>query len=411
VDRPTVVNREGNVYAQARVNLPERVLTIVTSLPLILSATVVFWMPKGVSLVPYAVAVAIVFSLIFSGKRQIVSAITTSRYLWLLLVFSSYSTFLYFYNGHSFRELKALLSCCFFASFYDHKVIKDKFIAYIVAIATIGIIIYASIFTLIIPSNRLDKFFNPIPYSTYCAVISLIGFSLYFHFKEKKLKLLMIVSFVVPFIVIFITQTRTVIVGLTCSILLVLFSIYKIQFKRTIRTGPIALSLLIISIVAALSIPLFSKTMKEIEQMESGTESHSMGIRMQLWSVAPDLIVKAPILGQGRAYYGEIETLYEQGTLGKEVLGHHAHNQALDVWIKKGIVGLIILYTILFYPLFYSLKYEKELWRKNISIGLSTLYFIGGLTDVPLSNPLTMYLYYFLIITICIPITRLPDPV
>lgn len=77
----------------------------------------------------------------------------------------------------------------------------------------------------------------------------------------------------------------------------------------------------------------------------------------------------------------------------------HYHNQFLNKMVKSGSLGLILLISILIYPLA-RVKHLQPL-TKYITIGAVTLFFIAGLTDVPFNHPQPLMLYLLFLVPIC----------
>lgn len=77
----------------------------------------------------------------------------------------------------------------------------------------------------------------------------------------------------------------------------------------------------------------------------------SVGQRLEQWRLAVHLIEQRPISGWGLAGYPAAkQKMVDQGLAHPSVMEYgHAHNEILDMWVKRGLLGLILL--LLFYAI------------------------------------------------------------
>ncbi|AOF53405.1 RfaL protein [Rodentibacter caecimuris] len=92
----------------------------------------------------------------------------------------------------------------------------------------------------------------------------------------------------------------------------------------------------------------------DIVRYEKNNANTSLGLRFEMWKSAVGMIKEKPVLGWGEQGATEkrkqdVETKVVAGHIGQFT---HAHNQYLDDFSKRGIVGLIAFLAILFVPLF-----------------------------------------------------------
>jgi O-antigen ligase len=121
-----------------------------------------------------------------------------------------------------------------------------------------------------------------------------------------------------------------------------------------------------------------------------------------MWMLAPEFIKQKPILGHGEEQREILKGKLKNGEMSKNLfhdVSAHYHNQFLDKMVKYGVVGLTLLMALLLYPLMRVKKLPSL--DTYIVIGLVSLFFIAGLTDVPFNHPQTMMLYLFFIVPIC----------
>ncbi|OOF55171.1 RfaL protein [Rodentibacter genomosp. 2] len=92
----------------------------------------------------------------------------------------------------------------------------------------------------------------------------------------------------------------------------------------------------------------------DITRYEKNNANTSLGLRFEMWKSAVEMIKEKPILGWGEK--GATEKR-KQDVKMKAVAGNigqfnHAHNQYLDDFSKRGIVGFIAFLAILLVPLY-----------------------------------------------------------
>lgn len=92
----------------------------------------------------------------------------------------------------------------------------------------------------------------------------------------------------------------------------------------------------------------------DVHQYVSGAERDtSLGLRFEMWRGASSLIRERPLLGWGEAgYQAEMVRLGQQGdiTMAATQFGH-AHNEFVDAFAKRGMVGLFVLLFLYLVPM------------------------------------------------------------
>ena len=83
-----------------------------------------------------------------------------------------------------------------------------------------------------------------------------------------------------------------------------------------------------------------------------------MGARFDMWENAFVAIKESPIFGHGsRGYELFRNKQIESGSMAKTTLQFNSlHNQFLESWVKRGLLGFIGLIVILFVPFIYFMK-------------------------------------------------------
>ncbi len=112
----------------------------------------------------------------------------------------------------------------------------------------------------------------------------------------------------------------------------------------------------------------------------------SVGIRLQMWVIALDMIRDAPLLGQGIDSYHEVLRRPELGIPPDSVLFLYSnvHNQYLDMAMKMGLVGAVLFFAPLGVALVVGLRFaldpERRVWGLAI-LWVGGSYAIYGLTQ------------------------------
>lgn len=83
------------------------------------------------------------------------------------------------------------------------------------------------------------------------------------------------------------------------------------------------------------------------------TQDTSLGARFEMWKGAAHLIADKPLLGWGETGYRQgMAQLVEQGIINPVVLEFgHAHNEFIDAFAKRGLVGLTALLLLYVVPM------------------------------------------------------------
>jgi O-antigen ligase len=102
----------------------------------------------------------------------------------------------------------------------------------------------------------------------------------------------------------------------------------------------------------------------------------SVGTRLEMIRATQYFFKDAPVLGVGPGNYQQKAREYaEQHLVHREISNHgHPHNAFLEALFSKGLVGLLSLLVMLFYPLVYFLLTYKQS-RQTAALG--TMHIVG----------------------------------
>ena len=93
----------------------------------------------------------------------------------------------------------------------------------------------------------------------------------------------------------------------------------------------------------------------------------SIGQRLEQWRLAVRLIEERPVTGWGPDGYTQAkQAMVNQGFAHPSVMNYgHAHNEILDMWVKRGLGGLAILFFFYTAPLYVFWPTSSRLARTN----------------------------------------------
>jgi len=387
-------------------NLIKRNLSLLLILPYFIAVTGMLVLDSGdKKLIPFII-LSIIISIYLNKKEQIIKNLK-SPFIWLLSLLCVYTIFGYYYYGASSREIRALLGSTIFLMFFPYHILTQRMIQWIVLVGSFTVCINSIYFNLYIGIERDAGYINPIPYATACALISIIAFSLLLDNFPLKGKVLPLIAFLLSLPPIILSETRGIWLAFTLSIFFI-FIAKCIKYPPSKRK--ILLTFIFTAVLTSTGAFLFKgkinerydRTIYEIERVQSNDYSTSIGLRLQMWMLAPELIKQKPILGHGQEQREILKYKLKNGEISNHLFhfaSAHYHNQFLDKMVKSGIIGLILLIGLLLYPIMKIKKLPSI--DAYIVIGLVSLFSIAGLTDVPFNHSQPMMLYLLFLAPIC----------
>ncbi|CAH6801379.1 O-antigen ligase [Vibrio chagasii] len=384
----------------------KQVYTALLLLPYFFAVTGMLVLDSGDKKMIPLFLISIIVSILVFKKETILSNIQ-SPFVWLIGTSCIYTVFSYYYHGSSSRELRALIGVTLFLIAFPYQILTQKVIQWVVLIGSLAIFSNSVYFNVYISTGRNAGYINPIPYSTTCALISIIAFSLLLGNSHLKGKTLPLVAFLLSLPPIVLSETR----GIWLALIL---SFFIIIVAKCIKNPPsrkyILFSFIFTAILTSTGTLLFkdkineryNQTIYEIKKIQSNDYNTSVGFRLQMWMLAPELIKQKPILGHGQEQREILKDKLEHGEISRPLYYYasaHFHNQFLDKMVKSGIIGVILVIGLLLYPLMTVRKSPTP--GTYMVIGLVSLFFIASLTDVPFNHPQPLMLYLLFLVPIC----------
>ncbi|CAH7460093.1 O-antigen ligase family protein [Vibrio chagasii] len=387
-------------------NLIKRNLSILLLLPYFIAVTGMLVLDGGdKKIIPFIIVSTIISILLY--KKELIVKNLKSPFIWLLSLLCSYTIFSYYYHGASSREMRALLGAMLFLLFFPYQILTQRVIQWIVLAGSFIVCINSIYFNLYMGIERNAGYINPIPYATSCALLSIVAFSLLLDTCSLKRKALPLIAFLLSLPPIILSETRGIWLAFSLSI-------FFIFIAKCTKNPPSKSQILLVFIFTAILTSTgaflfkdkinerYNQTIYEVKKIQSGDYNTSVGLRLQMWMLAPELIKQKPILGHGQEQREILKGKLKNGEISTHLYRYasaHYHNQYLDKMVKSGVIGLILAIGLLLYPLMRVAKLSSL--DKYIVIGLVSLFFIAGLTDVPFNHSQTLMLYLLFLVPIC----------
>lgn len=224
-------------------------------------------------------------------------------------------------------------------------------------------------------------------YSTsgiYCSIGLIIAFC--FFLQKPKSKKSMFFLFFMMLSLLF-TQKRGPLVFAVCSCMVMYFIYKKINIKTIMKFIVIIAALGVALIFAYNNIESINHALSRFVEFSDDNADISNG-RMPLYELAIDIFKENPVFGIGwggyRYEYGKYKFLGTAETM-------NAHNIYLQVLSEIGIVGFVLIFSLMIYTFIKTIQIlrkkdecylsESEQWMMMLSVGIQTLFFLSGIVE------------------------------
>lgn len=235
--------------------------------------------------------------------------------------------------------------------------------------------------------NNPSPFMFWIDYSIFTAFTAILLLSRLFsnHYLKKE-KILMFLFFLSTIGNLFLGMGRTGQVAFIVAIIVMIVLHLKINFKSIFIT----LTLIITIYGAGYIISDTFKTrvqsgISDIQKIQNHNYDTSWGIRIVYWMITYDILKENPFFGVGVGDYEqalkkklELNNYPISESTQDFMLKYHAHNQYLMVIIQIGLLGLLLLFNIVYQ--LYRMKIEDDEIKK-LSLLFLTIYFISSMAE------------------------------
>lgn len=191
--------------------------------------------------------------------------------------------------------------------------------------------------------------------------------------------------------------------------LLVLYRAYGREISVRWRVG-----LLTLVVMAGLAVFMTPQTGMQARVLEAFSDvalyvsgdnlATSVGLRFEMWQGAIQLIAERPLLGWGeQGYYTAMQALADAGAIHADAARYgHAHNEFLDAFAKRGVMGLAVLLAIYIVPLrlFVAQLQVSDLSRRSLASAgalLCVAYIDFGFSQTFLEHNSGVMMFAFLL--------------
>ena len=203
--------------------------------------------------------------------------------------------------------------------------------------------------------------------------------------QSRKLGMLLWIVALTSLFIQFHQNGRILLLATLVAVLLMAFLRYKIEIRRFIG---ILISVLIVAAIFAYSSPVFQDRLiqakSDIELLQQGNYSSSLGYRLAMWDVGLHAIAERPLSGYGTGaperYFDNTILTYKDG-IYKDLPGFqktsHYHNDWIEIGMHIGVPGMLAL-------LFLYWGWYQAFKRNRLAIlgaGLVSYIILAGFTD------------------------------
>lgn len=190
--------------------------------------------------------------------------------------------------------------------------------------------------------------------------------------------------------------------------LLVLYRAYGRQMPRNWRVGlqilVVMVCLMVIMIPQTGVLARVLEAFSDIALYFSGENLvTSVGLRFEMWQGATQLIAERPLLGWGeQGYHTAMKELADGGAIHVDAARYgHAHNEFLDAFAKRGVIGLAVLLALYLVPLrlFVAQLRVSDLNQRSLAAAgtlLCVAYIDFGLSQTFLEHNSGVMMFSFL---------------
>ncbi|AEJ00435.1 O-antigen polymerase [Nitrosomonas sp. Is79A3] len=203
--------------------------------------------------------------------------------------------------------------------------------------------------------------------------------------RSKKLGILLWIVAIALIFIQFHQNGRILLLATLIAVLLMAFLRYKIEIRKFIG---ILISVSIVTVIFAYNSPVFQDRLiqakNDIELLQQGNYSSSLGYRLAMWDVGLHAIAERPLSGYGTGsperYFDNAILTYKNGIykdLPEFQETSHYHNDWIEIGMHIGVPGMLAL-------LFLYWGWYQAFKRSRLAIlgaGLVSYIILAGFTD------------------------------
>jgi|SRR5690554_779561 len=179
------------------------------------------------------------------------------------------------------------------------------------------------------------------------------------------------------------------------------------------RTLALALAALAIGLVALYWVPQtgvearIDRAFLDYQNYSNGEHmSSSVGMRLEMWGSGAALAAQKPWLGWGESAYGNKLTSMIEDDRSRMIISHydHVHSDTLDVFLRRGLLGLVALLLVYGVPfVLFACKFKRARAGESYAVAgmmLVSAIAIFGLTQAFFrhNSGVTVYVFYMMVL-------------
>lgn len=206
---------------------------------------------------------------------------------------------------------------------------------------------------------------------------------------------------------------------LVLPMLMVLVRMYRPRYFGRLLLGCTALVVALATVMACL--PRFSERVAEVYQdvhtyVVVGNSATSLGIRLEQYRLAVQMIGERPWLGWGmRGYVDEMHRRVDAGAFGPAIREYNfIHNDFLDIWVKLGVPGVLLQAALfgtllwLFWPSRRRMAHwapDSQAWREAMLLRIlgslmPAMYLVFGMSQQFFVHNSGIVFFVFLVVAL-----------
>ncbi|MGY3568445.1 O-antigen ligase family protein [Vibrio paucivorans] len=218
---------------------------------------------------------------------------------------------------------------------------------------------------------------------------------------------------ILSFIIGYMSGSKVMLLCLPVLLVLFILLVGKLRKKYVLGIFSLAIVLAVASVSSIMKSELVERAVQDIEHIDD-SKMTSTNLRLNMLKSGWLSFIESPIFGLGYDKRLEFQkSLNEQGEikLSKKYLKdgkHSMHNEVVNALAKKGLIGLVLVLTLYFTPLWLALKQSTSKTAQNAGV---VIMFVGsfiliGFTEAPLMGISTSVYYAINIIFLILSFPR-----
>lgn len=373
------------------------IIDFIITLPVLFTFTGIFLYENAVKNIHVLILISCTLSLLTYGCSHIKTQTKENKLIWIVLSLTIYGIIQSQLHGYSNGLIKTYLSILTYLIIVPIRNIQSIYknlLAYVL-LASICSMLFYLYQEDILNKSRENWDIGVLHYTVLSAWLTCFATHTLLSTKIRKRQLLAIFVIIVNIFIIISMQARGTYLALIITILL--FASY-FAYKKSKLILFTTMMIVLLSSIA--HIPAFdqriAQTKHEINSISNGNLNTSIGYRIQVWEAAYYIIPTAPILGVGDKHKDMKSTLASQGIISNVAANfRHYHNDYINTLVKNGAIGLILMISLLIYPIRVFIKSKS--FSNLPLLFLFSIYGITALTNVPFTS--LQLNIFFLIVT------------